>query len=216
MQDSNTPRLLDYKLESERQLFISYYHSYLKCYHEISWLLNEAKFLIKNNLFSSYNIRAINDSLFNYAESSIGFLFWKDGEKAEYHFSHQLLRAWRNNYHHEERLDFILYDFTCSVDGVNYEFKSDFFIIPNSLNCKRLNSIIEKKFTKGGIATDANLLGLVEHHHKFMTSQFVLKEGEMKSRFPTSYLIQSEVRKRLLGGGKYSTLLSADDFFEAK
>ena len=213
MDNEEKPKNLDPKFAEERKLFFRYYHSYMECYYETEWQLEESRLLIKTGNHTQYNVWRLNQSLYSYAESSISALFWICGEGIEHPFVHQFLRRWRNKYHHHSKVDLGVYDFSFTVDDETNTLENDYYIIPNITSNKLLRGWLEEWFPGENIATDATVSGLVNHHHNYMMNTFREKESQMAEAMPAKYLVQMAIEKRLLGGGRYTRFIPEDEFW---
>jgi len=209
-----SPKYLDCKLETDRKLFFRYFHSYKRAYHDLFWVLDECAMLIRNHEYTSYNDWQLNETLFNYAETLISTLNWLFREKKkDYPFVHQFLREWRNEYHHQSKNDFIIYDFKIQIDDTPYTFSNDFFVLPVISLTGRLKQLMEKWFDSENIATNATVNGLVKHHHYFMLKSLTDYENGLREKMPQKFLVSSLIYKRFMGGGKFSKFFSEDEFW---
>jgi|TARA_B110000037_G_scaffold87871_1_gene104159 hypothetical protein len=217
MQGLESPKYLNHKLRTEISLFLRYFHSYKRAYHDLQWEIDEASLLLKIGLNGTYNIWKFNETLYKYAESSISCLYWLYGdEKMEYPFVHQFLREWRNEYHHNAKNDFVVYDFSFNVEDKRYSFKDNFYVFPITLFSDRLKKLMNKWFKSEKIVTNASVNGLVEYHHAFMLDSMSKFQEEMNKKMPEKYLINTQSLSRLLGGGSYTRLITENDFWEQK
>jgi len=169
--------------------------------------------LLRNNFHDDYNTWKLNDSFYKYSEASIGALFWIFGKNKKYPFAHQFLRLWRNEYHHQSKVDLQLYDFVFTIDKNSTKLKNDYFIIPNVNFNESLKRLVERYFKGDKIVTDATLAGLIKNHHIYMLGVFDNKEAELVKKMPSRFLIQGNTKKRLFTGETYTRFVSDDDFW---
>lgn len=213
MDNEEKPKYLDHKLETKRRLLFRYFHAYNRAYHEILWELEEISMLVRTLEHSDYNMWMLNEALYKYAESSISALNWLFEDFKDYPFVHQFLREWRNEYHHQAKVDFHLYDVRFHVNGESHIYYSDYFVIPIAIHSERLKKLLFKWFGSDKIATNASVNGLVKHHHIYMLSSFQKFENEMNKTMPKKYLVHNQQSMRSLGGGTYEQLLTEDEFW---
>jgi hypothetical protein len=213
MSDTEKPKLLDHELESKRKLFFRYFHAYKKAYHETLWQLEEVSLLINNLEHSNHNMWMLNEALYKYAESSISALYWLRGDVKDHPFVHQFLREWRNDYHHQAKVDYQLYDFSFHLDEEKHSYSDDYFVIPMVSSSGRMKKLLKKWFGSERIATDATVSGLVVHHHGYMLEVFQGYERDMQRDMPEKYLIHNSQQKGSFGGAKYEQFFPESEFW---
>lgn len=214
MDNAEKPKLLGHELDTKRNLFIRYFHAYNRSYYEILWQLEEVSLLVRTFQHSTYNMWMLNEALYKYAESSISALNWLFKDFNDYPFAHQFLREWRNEYHHQSKVDFGLYDISFQVNGEPHSYSNEYFVIPIAIGYSgRLKNLLKKWFGSDKIATNATVNGLVRHHHQYMMSSFQKYEMEMQKSMPKEYLVLNQQSKKSLGGGTYEHFLSEDEFW---
>ena len=213
MPNTEAPKFLDPKLDDERRLLFRYLHSYLESHNDICWQIQECNLLLKNHCHDDYNTWKLNDSLYKYAEASIGALFWICGDEKKHPFAHHFLRLWRNKYHHDSKVDLQLYDFVFTVEGKSSELKNDYFISPNVNFNESLKNLVKDLFKGENVVTDATIAGLIKNHHVYMLGVFGNKEVELANKMPGQFLIHGHIKKRLRMGETYTRFVSDDDFW---